>query len=469
MSKAWINSQKVNTGSVNFKNKIINGDFSVNQRKNTIIDNEEDYPIDRVCVDVVNSSVAGTTEDIYSPNEGSLVSSTDPFGDGSLVAKYELDSNANDTTGNYDGTTTDVTYTAGKFDKAGVFNGDTSKLETSLDISNEKYFTISFFGNLKDSQVDYTPVIMQSQDDKREGIRITHGSGVKHPNIWNADKGDNSEFSDASDWSDFVGVMTHYCFVIADTKATFFINGESKETIDIGGNLKLQSCNIYNYNDNSTINGIIDQVEIYNKALTEDEIKKLYVESLDYIQKKHYKCEVLTKDSNANINPYIYKFEGQDILGSVFDDMTLSFDFFSNVTGSYNVKLVTECLDGTQETFSTTFDYSGSDFNKIVINVPKGTFTKSPVNDERLGTTLYIASDADSNLNVSDWIRLANVQLESGSVNTEFEVLPYNTQLLSCKRYFKYSSSDAYDNLVSNMRSTPAITGSGPYIFDSEL
>jgi hypothetical protein len=52
-----------------------------------------------------------------------------PFPDGGGVALYQLNGDATDESGNYDGTATDVTYGAGQFGQAGVFNGSSSKID----------------------------------------------------------------------------------------------------------------------------------------------------------------------------------------------------------------------------------------------------------------------------------------------------------------------------------------------------
>lgn len=57
------------------------------------------------------------------------VDEVDPFGDSSGVILYKLDGNANDVSGNYNGTPTDVSYGVGEFDLAGVFNGSSGRVQ----------------------------------------------------------------------------------------------------------------------------------------------------------------------------------------------------------------------------------------------------------------------------------------------------------------------------------------------------
>ena len=63
--------------------------------------------------------------------QGDLVSSTDPFGDSSLLEKFELDGNANATIGT-NGTPTNVTYEAGTFGQRAVFDGTASILTSRV-------------------------------------------------------------------------------------------------------------------------------------------------------------------------------------------------------------------------------------------------------------------------------------------------------------------------------------------------
>jgi hypothetical protein len=79
-----------------------------------------------------------------------------PFPDGGGVALYQLNGNATDVSGNYDGTATNVTYGAGEFGQAGVFNGSSSFISnTSISGfplgSSER--TLSFWVNAQGSGV----------------------------------------------------------------------------------------------------------------------------------------------------------------------------------------------------------------------------------------------------------------------------------------------------------------------------
>ena len=422
-----------------FKNRIINGDFQVNQRNNPVLDNDSDYVCDRVFIDSVNAKIVATTEDIYSLNEGSLVTNTDPFGDGSQNNLYQFDSNSNDANGNNNGADTKVDYVSGKFggclytDQDNTSHVELNGIPKIFDETNKTFSCWVYY----DDSTKLDAIICSAMDSnknsgrvdiKSDKIEVENGTYIYFPKIiknkWN-----------------------HMLFTVDSSGTKIYTNGnlvatDSRTIINDSGTASYDAYAIGNHwynianNNIGTPNLKIDQLRIFNRALTEDEVKKLYVEDLEYIQKKHLKVQVDRKDSNSNINPYAYKFEGQHVQELLNNDMTLSFEMLAP-TGTYNTKLVTECLDGTTEEFTGTFDFNGSDFTKQSITIPKGTFTKKIINDERLGATLYIANSCDSNVNVGDTIRITNVQLEKGDVATEFEVLPYETQLERCMRYYE--------------------------------
>ena len=446
-SKNLINADTVNTGSVNYKNRIINGDFQVNQRQKPVISNDSDYPVDRVFVDAINSEVVVTDEIVYSLNEGSLETETDPLGDGSGITLYEFeddasggavtctgDSSYNGQWKNDSGNNIDGIYDIGKFDNASSFDGsNTHMIQFPAPFKDNDIFTVSAWFKWNGTVGKYVIVeagVLQIPGDINQNGNIR----INYPN-----NGGNYGSVDVGDGNWHHIVVVHNI----NNQDNCYIDCTLDSQRDTASVDSSNNWYIGQYQNGTTgyeMDGLIDQVRIFNKALTEDEVRKLYVEDLNYINKKHLKVEVTSKDSNANINPYVYKFEGQDIKDIVDNDMTLSFEMLSSVTGDYTVKLVTDTLTGEQETFTKTITYDSSyngDFGSFSITIPKSTFTKSLIDDERLGATLYIMNNADSNLNVGDVVRLTNVQLEVGSVATEFEVLPYDKQLERCMRYYE--------------------------------
>jgi len=444
MTKSFRNSQVANiTQSFNgFKNRIINGSFNVNQRQDPYVNNQSKYPIDRVFVETINSSVYCDIDNYYSLNEGTLVDNPDPFQDGSQIAGYRFNNNLNDMNGNYnaqmkDSNGNDVTptYTTCKRGYAVKFDGN-SYIDTGISSFNSEV-TVSFW--LKQGPLDTSTghcILIFSKDDENTLSLWQTGSAGKMILTCNNTESFQpfSYYLEDNAWHHIVLSSAGYIYL--DGKKIFEFPAVDLSVVNksllIGADRDPNAVN--NFIQDGTELGLF---RVFNRRLFEDEIISLYLEDRKYLYKRHYKCEVITKDKGALINPYVYKFEGQDISDIVKGDMVLSFDFKSSVNGTYNIKLVTECLDGTNEIFETTFDYDSMDFERVVIKIPKGTFTKDIVSNEELGATLYIANNSEDIVDVNDIIRLANVQLEANILATDFEEVPYNVELQRCMRYYE--------------------------------
>jgi len=77
--------------------------------------------------------------------------------DVSPFAFYELDSNVLDSSGNgYNGTATDITYAAGNFNNAAVFNGTSSFIDTPIDTELQTS-VFSYSAWFKSTTTDSTP------------------------------------------------------------------------------------------------------------------------------------------------------------------------------------------------------------------------------------------------------------------------------------------------------------------------
>ena len=68
-----------------------------------------------------------------------------PFPDGGGVALYQLNGDATDVSGNYDGTASNVTYGTGVFGQAGVFNGSSSIIDLPNNSFNFTTVSVSFW------------------------------------------------------------------------------------------------------------------------------------------------------------------------------------------------------------------------------------------------------------------------------------------------------------------------------------
>jgi hypothetical protein len=221
-------------------------------------------------------------------------STLDIFGDSSCVALYQLDGNANDKSGNYNGTATSITYTQGYINDAAVFGGS-SKIEigASNNFASNKV-TISFWfkptstiSNYKILFSNYTTgaytdgfLNMSRNTDGTLELGIMAGSG------WFFRKTSNSVFT--------VGTLKHYVVVMDNTesaegdKVTMYVNGE----VVTHANNTNSGTPSGNWLNTSTVlnignwvhatgygeSGEFDQIRIFNKALSASEITTLYNE-----------------------------------------------------------------------------------------------------------------------------------------------------------------------------------------------
>ena len=203
------------------------------------------------------------------------------FNDDSTVATYKLNGDAGDDSGNgYNGTASNVTYAAGKFDEAGVFNGSSSYISRSnsfLPTGNSSR-TFSFWTKL-DTHSD-------------DAYFMSYGNGATGqffaPRVTPTNQGGYISFMGyAADLNSNVVMTTgewmHLCYTYNGTTLKIYKNA----TEIASGNLTLNTATTYdfiigarNFNGSITkhIDGQIDQVRIFDRALDQGEVTQLYNE-----------------------------------------------------------------------------------------------------------------------------------------------------------------------------------------------
>jgi hypothetical protein len=207
-----------------------------------------------------------------------IVDNYDPFG-GNGVALYQLNGNANDVSGNYNGTATNVTYGTGVFGQAGVFNGSSSYIKAPnplytgsplTDYTVSAWFKINAYG-------DQYPTIFAGQ---------TGGTSLP-PYLWVSASILRLHGYTYNDYTNTLstGVWYNAVMVNSGTTTELYLNGSlqtptSRNTYTTTTGEFFVLGAIEGYPTTTSFDGSIDQLRFFNTALTPLEVEALYTEEL---------------------------------------------------------------------------------------------------------------------------------------------------------------------------------------------
>ena len=212
---------------------------------------------------------------------------------GPALAVYKFEDNANDVTGNYSATTaTNITYSSsGKFNKAGVFNGSSTKVEFdgigSLPTgSGEVSWSMWVYTDTGSQSCGLGGYGRWNTGGTNSGAAQKYfGTGLASGNLYFYGYYYNAGLSPSvalptSQWN-------HLVYVRKGSNINIYLNGSlagtiSRSSLDIGGgsgNLDL-TIGKQAWSDSAEIfDGKIDQVRIYSGALDEYQVNELYNET----------------------------------------------------------------------------------------------------------------------------------------------------------------------------------------------
>ena len=421
------------------KNRIINSSMNISQRGNLFyIKNQERFTSDRwVTSSKDDNELEVRVSDVYSENEGSYVDELDILGDGSCIAGYKLDDSADDIGDNHNGVWDgNEQYNDGRWNKSAYFDESSVIKVDSLD-KPDFPFTISLW--VKNDDCSDGAVIYDFK-----GAKLAHYTGDTGLKIWDKNKVSADSGQHISNNAFYHIVVIHY----GDENTELYVN-----LVKIDLSYK-SDANNYEYNhlligargdgDNvkdGYFKGYIDQFRVFNKALSYDEIKKIFVEDKELIFKKHLKVLLRTKSDNYSVVPFEYRFEGYTISDLLInkEKATLSFDFSSTKNQDYYVRLYypngdlykeekfTYDNDNKFKRFSITFDFDDVDLDKV---------------DLYYNLSLVLTICENDEIDENDYLRLTNVQFEKGEEPTQYYAQPIGLEYLSCMRYFQSESNN---------------------------
>jgi len=443
----------------NFKNLIINGDFQIWQRG--IIHNivaEGKYTADRWYSYHPKNALLIKG---FVPNFGSKANTLDIFGDGSCIATYTFDGNANDLSGKYNGTWYGTEqYDVGMFEQAAKFDGNSKIIVNNIPLPNNNVFTISMWLYNSQSNTNSRQGLFTTGDcEQNTTFRVSFFDGSV-----DFQYGTNGTVVYSEKVEDWIGKWIHLSISIGPNSVTIFKN--SKKVFSQNGyNKTLDHKNKLHigYSQWFFI-GLIDQVRIFNRALTDEEVLTLMYESQPQdATGATYKILKTPDYSSEFAKTFVYRFEGRHLYPyfKKKSKLTLSFDFMSTRAGIYSVALINKTDPNNVESQIRIFNYDTPNaVQRISVTFNLLEFTNSAVNnDNNLGFELvivgmtdvadYLVSDEGTylgekfsvsggvRLQAGDYIAIHRVQLEEGWFATEFERIPYDIQLLRCMRYYE--------------------------------
>ena len=271
------------------------------------------------------------------------------------TATYQLNGVTTSIPGNnYPGTANNITYAAGKFDNAAVFNGSNADIDISLSaINTASPYTISMWFNASNAAsyeglytgISSSPVVGEISIVKNNATTIqTFSVATNGSNTLDANTITVPTLSSGT-WYNIV--------VIADRSLTYksrlFINGVEGTNYTGGvASTNLLSTIKIGFADNNYFDGKIDQIRFFNSSLNQSAATVLYNEttttaqsaSIDYVGAANPNCIAYYKMSNlldqisgnnltnSNVN---FNTEGKFGFAGSFNGSNADIDLPSNI------------------------------------------------------------------------------------------------------------------------------------------
>jgi len=282
--------------------------------------------------DVVCSSVTETNVSVDN------TATHDIFGDGSAVATYNLDGNANDLGGTYNGIATNIAYSAGKYGQGAVFNGSSSYIDLGSQMTNA-YYSFSFWADWNGVN-QWERILDFGESNGSSWQTLIARSGNTNQLCYR--NGNNDIFSNNN--CIINGELHHYAVVQNGGTIKFYRDGNLFSTTSTSETPQQHSrshCYIGKSNWNEPFyKGRIDQMRIFNRALTQAEVTTLYNEQVPNYQ---YQCTIpvqSTAPTSAKVlDRSITTTEASDVYNSGTNNFTKTYNTISKQGRAFKYKI----------------------------------------------------------------------------------------------------------------------------------
>ena len=210
-----------------------------------------------------------------------------PFPDGGGVALYQLNGDATDVSGNYNGTASNVTYGAGQFGQAAVFNGSSSSIDISTPppipaTNTDCSFSCWFLNNGFNS--DYKSILGGNGADALRIILVyvsTNTYRIEIARTYN----NNIYYGSYVNTTILPSVWYHLTVTYTNNIAKVYLNNNLIDTINLNqsvvhnGSTSDLKLGVYRPDVSFSFwDGSIDQVRIFSRELRPYEVEALYTE-----------------------------------------------------------------------------------------------------------------------------------------------------------------------------------------------
>jgi len=272
----------------------------------------------------------------------------------SNVALYQLDGNADDTTGDYNGTATNVTYSTGNFGQAAVFNGSSSKIDTGFAQNTNNAFSWSLWFKADTSSGINMLIDTTSNTNPYPGCGIGHSNGVLAGFI--AGTTSNLTYSgetiSLNQW--------HHTVLTYNGSGSFKLyldsvevgSGTHSTNVNSGQNILIGNSVVSTWPGH---NGSIDEVRIFDKAISAEDVATLYAETTSTASNTN------TLGEGSGVALYTLDYDASDA-GGLYDGTPTDVEFGVGGQINYGAR-----FNGSSSyintnytlTSSTTFTWSG--------------------------------------------------------------------------------------------------------------
>ena len=198
------------------------------------------------------------------------------------IAYYKM-SDATDQLGNYNGTATNVNFnTEGKFGFAGAFNGSSSIINLGdHNVFSPSVNPLSFSLWIKKSTSDFNCIYSKGASGSYEYALFISGSGVIELVAYTLNASSSVSISTSASYSDG---NWHHVVAIYDPSGSFkiYVDGSQQATsstsLSMGNSSNALNIGKKFENNVDILNGSLDQIRIYDSAISAADVTTLYEE-----------------------------------------------------------------------------------------------------------------------------------------------------------------------------------------------